>query len=300
MKISIVTTTYNSVEFIERTMEAILSQCTEGFSIEYLLADDGSEDATISVIEDYAARHSNGQCVRVIDHGRHVGIVRNFFSAVEQAQGKYIAFCDADDIWQDPKKLLKQLTFMEHNSRCVLSYHRSRCIPAKGVKGSEVERKIYKSPHTSTLLIRNHCFQIPWPLVDRMTRMNDQLLRFLLRDKGDFCFADRIEPTARLVREESVFQSPRSERSRVESSLKNWEEIFRYFKDTEQSRLPEERVAGFQSRLNWLNFKHSASLKQFSLCVRHDLATGQFNKRFLNYIRYPLRLAVQAKRLFLE
>ena len=48
-----------------------------------------------------------------------IAVNRNF--AIKQAKGKYVAFCDDDDLWM-PEKLDKQLSFMERNKDIGLTY----------------------------------------------------------------------------------------------------------------------------------------------------------------------------------
>jgi len=45
------------------------------------------------------------------------------FFAFNAARGKYIALCEGDDFWVDPLKLQKQITEMEKNPDCYISFH---------------------------------------------------------------------------------------------------------------------------------------------------------------------------------
>ena len=53
MKISIVTTTYNSVATIRNTVESVAAQVFDG-EVEYIVIDGGSTDGTLEVLACYA------------------------------------------------------------------------------------------------------------------------------------------------------------------------------------------------------------------------------------------------------
>ena len=59
--ITVVTPVLNGARFIRRTIESVLAQ--EGnFTLEYLICDGGSTDATIDIVKEY------GECCRLIQH----------------------------------------------------------------------------------------------------------------------------------------------------------------------------------------------------------------------------------------
>ncbi len=60
MKISIVTTCFNSAKTIRATIESIISQSGD-FELEYIVTDAGSSDQTLSIIAEY------GKKIRLID-----------------------------------------------------------------------------------------------------------------------------------------------------------------------------------------------------------------------------------------
>lgn len=96
--VSVITPAYNVELFIQESIDSVLAQ-TEG-NFEYLIVDDGSTDATKTIIENAAAQDPR---VRLIQ-GAHAGsgAARNL--GIGEARGKYIAFLDGDDRW-DPKFL---------------------------------------------------------------------------------------------------------------------------------------------------------------------------------------------------
>ena len=51
----------------------------------------------------------------VVTNIKNIGLSASLNIGIHKSKGKYIAFCDDDDLW-DPKKLEMQLDFMEKNN----------------------------------------------------------------------------------------------------------------------------------------------------------------------------------------
>ena len=104
--VSIITPTFNSEKYIAQTIESIQSQTFEDW--ELIVADDASNDSTLEIVREYEKRDSRIKTLKnKNNHG--AGITRN--RAIKSSKGRYIAFCDSDDLWK-PTKLKKQLEFM--------------------------------------------------------------------------------------------------------------------------------------------------------------------------------------------
>ncbi|MBP3774972.1 MAG: glycosyltransferase [Bacteroidaceae bacterium] len=99
LKISVVMCTYNGVRYLRPQLDSVLAQTLR--PCEIIVQDDGSDDGTWALLEEYAARCPMLRLYRN-ESGRH-GINGNFFSAMARAQGDYIAVCDQDDIWEADK-----------------------------------------------------------------------------------------------------------------------------------------------------------------------------------------------------
>ncbi|WP_407536946.1 glycosyltransferase family 2 protein [Cetobacterium somerae] len=108
--VSIITPSYNSKDFIKETIESVLNQTYKNW--EMLIVDDCSTDSTQKYLKDFEEKDRR---IKVIYLEKNVGagIARNL--AIEKAKGRYIAFLDSDDIWNN-KKLEKQVKFTEENS----------------------------------------------------------------------------------------------------------------------------------------------------------------------------------------
>ena len=89
--ISIIVPIYNAEQFLHRCIDSILAQSYTGF--ELLLINDGSKDASGAICDAYAAKDSR---VRVF-HKENGGVSSARNLGLDNAQGEYITFCDADD-----------------------------------------------------------------------------------------------------------------------------------------------------------------------------------------------------------
>lgn len=112
LMVSIICTSYNYAEFIERAIDSFLAQEVD-FPYEIILVDDCSTDNSRAIIQSYAQKHPD--LIRVFLNEENKGITRTWIDICKEVRGKYIARCDADDYWIDPKKLQKQVDLLEAN-----------------------------------------------------------------------------------------------------------------------------------------------------------------------------------------
>lgn len=113
--VSIIMPTYNSAEFVSRSIEGIISQTYTNW--ELLITDDCSCDDTLSVLEEFSRKDERIRYFVLPENGGG-GVARS--NSIRQAKGRYLAFCDSDDVWVDTK-LEKQLKFMGEK-QCLLSF----------------------------------------------------------------------------------------------------------------------------------------------------------------------------------
>jgi len=106
--VSIITPVYNSAKYIGDAIMSVLEQTYPNW--EMLIVDDCSKDNTAEVVKQFTDPR-----IKYFRLERNYGaaIARN--KALDRAQGKYIAFLDADDMWKKDK-LEKQLNFMMKNN----------------------------------------------------------------------------------------------------------------------------------------------------------------------------------------
>jgi len=114
--VSVCCITYNHELYIKDTIEGFLIQETD-FPFEILIHDDASTDRTADIIREYEARYPNlikpiYQIVNQYSQGNMPGSINTIRSRAE-----YIALCEGDDYWTDPRKLQMQVDFLETNPK---------------------------------------------------------------------------------------------------------------------------------------------------------------------------------------
>jgi glycosyltransferase involved in cell wall biosynthesis len=92
--VSVALCTYNGEKYVGQQLESIVQQtvCPD----EVMVCDDGSTDATISLVEDFARQYPSIQLVR---NETNLGFTRNFEQAIRLASQDLIFLSDQDDVW---------------------------------------------------------------------------------------------------------------------------------------------------------------------------------------------------------
>jgi len=114
-RISIITPSFNQGQFIEQTIQSVLSQ--EGdFELEYFVIDGGSSDNTLDIIEEYSHRDSRMHYVTEKDNGQADAINKGF----RFATGEIVSWINSDDLYL-PGAICKALdVFRSQNSISIL------------------------------------------------------------------------------------------------------------------------------------------------------------------------------------
>ncbi len=108
--ISIAMCTYNGEKYLQEQLDSFLQQTR--LPDELVVCDDGSQDGTISIIQEFASRATFP--VRLFINKKTIGPSRNFENAISLCQGEIIAFSDQDDVWLPEKLGRTEQVFTEH------------------------------------------------------------------------------------------------------------------------------------------------------------------------------------------
>lgn len=161
-KVSVIIPTYNAACWIVETVRSVQQQTYP--HIEILIIDDGSTDDTVQVV--IALEDSRLQVYCLAHAG--VSIARNH--GIQQASGAFIAFLDADDLWQKDM-LTDHVSALQKNPSADVSYcwtsfideasrHLGR-LPACHYTGNVYHKLVIKSffGNGGTLVVRRSAIE---------------------------------------------------------------------------------------------------------------------------------------------
>lgn len=103
--VSIITPTYNSELFIEKSITSVLLQTYDNW--ELIIVDDKSTDKTVSIVKQFSSKDKRIVLIELQNNSGSATVPRN--KAIERANGRFIAFLDSDDLWL-PTKLEEQIS----------------------------------------------------------------------------------------------------------------------------------------------------------------------------------------------
>lgn len=150
--ITILMCTLNGGRFLSSQLASLERQTHRNWRL--IVSDDGSDDATLEIVRNFAARVRNFVELR---HGPRRGPAANFLSLAADAgvQGDYFAFCDQDDIWY-PEKLSTALSWLKtiDGNRAAVYGGRTRLVGADA-KPLGYAPEFRKSPHFSNSLVQS-------------------------------------------------------------------------------------------------------------------------------------------------
>jgi glycosyltransferase involved in cell wall biosynthesis len=106
--IEVALATYQSERFLRPLLDSLFAQSEQNFTL--LVADDGSTDATMRLIDEYSAKYDGR--IRLIARDRQQsGALGNFGRLLEHVSEDYLMLCDHDDVWL-PDKIAMSLERM--------------------------------------------------------------------------------------------------------------------------------------------------------------------------------------------
>ena len=105
--VSIVMPYYKKTKYVNETINSILNQTMKEFEI--IIIDDEISESSSKVLSNLKKLDVR---IKVFKNEKNLGAGQSRNKAINFCKGKYIAFCDCDDLWK-PKKLEKQIKFMK-------------------------------------------------------------------------------------------------------------------------------------------------------------------------------------------
>lgn len=121
--VSVIVIFLNGARFIEEAVISVLEQTYARW--ELFLVDDGSTDGSTEIAQRYAQERSGR--IWYLQHHNHQnkGMSASRNLGLNHAQGDFIAFLDADDVWL-PEKLERQVSIMQAQPKAAMVYGSSQ------------------------------------------------------------------------------------------------------------------------------------------------------------------------------
>lgn len=200
--VSVIMPCFNHAQFLADSIQSILRQTHS--DLELIIVDDCSSDHSAEVIGKFSAGDSR---IKVIRHERNQGLSRSRNDALRLAAGEFIAFCDADDVWEIDK-LKTQVGSLESQPDYVLAYSDTLIIDEHGVPTGRRFSENYNLPKTPTgrlfddllggnfvnilsVLMRKECVEEVGPFDERVRWVQDWWYWVQLSRRHRFLYSAR-------------------------------------------------------------------------------------------------------------
>lgn len=117
--VDVVLPAYNSERYVREAIESVLAQRYPSLTL--ICVDDGSTDSTRAVLDSFG-----GRIVRVV-LAKNQGIAEARNAGIRAGTGEFIAFMDADDVWEEGK-IESQVARFSLRPDLDISFTRMRCF----------------------------------------------------------------------------------------------------------------------------------------------------------------------------
>lgn len=204
--VSVVMITYKHERYLKDAIDGVLMQQTD-FDYELLIGNDASPDRTREICLDYQRRYP--EKVRVLWAAENVKVGANIRRCHARCRGDYIAYCEGDDFWTDPRKLQKQIDAIRRTDAvaCVAfsnwHYPDGRDVPSlyeatPFVTGEDFSRHYFQ---TATLVAQRSAVSKVESLTHELPLLYSTIEMMGLQSLGPVCLVPEIMSTYRITGE---------------------------------------------------------------------------------------------------
>jgi glycosyltransferase involved in cell wall biosynthesis len=176
-QVSVIMIFLNAEPFLEAAIRSVLAQTYDHW--ELLLVDDGSSDASTARAR-WAAAH-DPERVHYLEHAHHQnhGMSASRNLGLSRAQGHYVAFLDADDVWV-PHTLAEQVSQLASSPEAAMVYGPARWWYSWTGHPADVARdglqplafppdRVIEPPQLLIRLLQHHQLYTPTGMLARRT-----------------------------------------------------------------------------------------------------------------------------------
>jgi len=291
--VSVCMITYNHRDFLAQALDSVLMQEVD-FPVEIILHDDCSTDGTADIVRSYADRYP--QIIRAIcqKENQYSQGKKPFLATFQLARGKYVALLEGDDVWADPRKLSRQVEFLEQNESYILCYGNATIIDGQGgvlmdrrIPDAEcrhlTQKEMIECRHVipmATVMLRNH------PVLRNLPKRINKVLNgdtFLFALLGQYGSAGYLDFAPSLYRWHSGgIYSAKNTDQRLVSGLNSYRNLHACLKYTHRLWLADTMAYVYEVRAEslWRERENSALVRNLFawlwFSARHRPVRGFF------------------------
>lgn len=295
--VSVIIPAYNVAPYITETLDSLWAQTYADY--EAIVVNDGSTDTTEQAIAPYLERFG-GKLIYIRQENRGLPGARN--SGMRQAQGRYIALLDGDDVWL-PDYLTTLVALIEADPAIDVLFPNAIFDGSPNFSGRLFQDVFPASePVTFERVLKRECYVFSQALFKRelLERVGeyDEALQaaedfdLWLRMLHAGCrFAFTRQPLIKYRwRSDSLSNTS-------EKLLTNLNTVYRKWLDnpvttTEQRAFIEAQMCDADAMLNWSLYRGKLRTREFDEAARHlALANAHYRKLKLSLVQLGLRVA---------
>ncbi len=205
--VSICILAFNHEKYICETLDNVLKQETS-FDFEIIVHDDASTDATPQIIKEYQERFPELIKAILQTENQYSQGIKPFAKFIfPNLKSEFVAFCEADDYWEDSQKLEKQVAIFKEHKDVVICGHDIEVLYEKGTK---IKKEFYTKPvlgdsfkfsfidefkshfvHTATLMIKTWVLKLQ-PTNNNYVSADIQAILFALSKGNGYYINEKL------------------------------------------------------------------------------------------------------------
>ena len=220
--ISVICPCYNAESYIENTIQSLLSQSKKYFDFEIIFIDDGSTDKTLNKLKDSIKLFLEKDIMVTVktQNNNGAGSARNL--GIKYANFRYIAFLDADDIWEK-NKLQTCYEFIINNPKHNLFSHNERYIKLDGTV-SQLTNGLFAFKDISKSLYIKNTLSTSAVVLDKKLLNDHGSFDVTLKSSQDYDLWLKISPSMKPMHIDLIL----GEYNELESSITSQYYLFRF------------------------------------------------------------------------
>ncbi len=148
--------TYNGERYVLEQLDSIAKQKRP--PDELILVDDGSSDATLSMVRQFAQSVPFKVCI--YENEQNVGSTKSFERAVMACMGDIIAFADQDDVWREDRLLKTEAYFLQNPTMNAVFSDAELIDENSEPKGRRIWEEVQFTPEARTRWVQGEAYQL--------------------------------------------------------------------------------------------------------------------------------------------